>query len=400
MIRKAIFLFFLMLLFLNVKNYAFYDTEIENELIDKDILETVANAKDMVLNSKNAILYDNTYNEILYEKNAYEKVPNASTTKILTAIVAYENGNLKDVVKVSKNAAMIGGSGINLKSGDKITLEDLIKGLLIHSGNDAAVAIAEHVGGNVDNFCKMMNDKAKEMGLTGTNFVTPHGLDRDEHYSTAFDLAKMAEYLLNIEFLANIVKEKSVTISVNNVPRLLTTTNEMLSIYDGADGVKTGFTGDAGRCLVTSVTKNKRQLISVVLGCGTKKQRTMDSIKLLNYGYENYTVVDICENMKKEFVISVEKGKKSTYKISIKGEILMPVENTKKDKITYQYELNNKLKAPLKKSENIGKIHIFAENTLLKTINIKLPKTIEKKSYFDYFSEFLKINVKNYEIKL
>lgn len=263
MLKRTIILIFIISI-LGAEVFAFYDEVAEAEY-ELDLIETVASSENLILNSKNAILYDNTYDQILYEKNAYDRVPNASTTKVLTAIVAYEKGNLKDIVTVSKNAAAIGGSGINLRTDDKITLEDLIKGLLVHSGNDAAVAIAEHIGGTVENFCTMMNQKAKEMGLTNTNFVTPHGLDRDNHYSTAYDLVKMSEYLLNIEFLANIVKERSVTLKVNEQSKIIGTTNEMLSFYEGADGVKTGFTGDAGRCLITSATRDGRQLISVVL---------------------------------------------------------------------------------------------------------------------------------------
>ena len=397
--RKNIVCFMVIILIIFTKVFAFYDDE-DNVEFDFQIIETVANKNNLNLNSKNAILYDNTYNKILYEKNAYQKVPNASTTKVLTAIVAYEKGNLNDIVMVSKNAAIIGGSGINLRSGDKISLADLIKGLLVHSGNDAAVAIAEHIGGSVDEFCKIMNLKANEMGLSNTNFVTPHGLDRENHYSTAYDLAKMSEYLLEIEFLSSIVKERSVEIKINNQTRIIGTTNEMLSFYTGADGVKTGFTGDAGRCLITSATRDGRQLISVVLGCNTKKERTTDSINLLNFGFENYEITDICKNMKKEFEIKVEKGKAELYKIVLDGEIDMPIEREMIEKIYYEYNIKNDLKAPIYSDENIGEIKIYLEEELLKTIIIKIPQKIEKKSIFDYFYNFLQIDVKNYEIKL
>lgn len=398
MVKKFICLIFIISI-LGAEVFAFYD-EIAEENLNFEIIETMANSKNLILNSKNAILYDNTYNQILYEKNAYDRVPNASTTKVLTAIVAYEKGNLSDIVTVSKNAALIGGSGINLRTNDKVSLEDLIKGLMVHSGNDAAVAIAEHVGGSIENFCNMMNEKAKDIGLENTNFVTPHGLDRENHYSTAYDLVKMSEYLLNIEFLANIVKERSVTIKVNDVARTIGTTNEMLSFYEGADGVKTGFTGDAGRCLISSATKDGRKLISVVLGCGTKKQRTVDSVELLDYGFNNYELVDVLENMKKEFKITVEKGKATSYKVVLDGKMLMPIEKNKSDKITYKYEINSKLSAPIEKGENIGKIYILYEDKILKVIDINLTKTIEKKDFLDYFNKFIKIDMKNYEIKL
>lgn len=380
--------------------YAFYEDTIETEDYGLELIETVASIENLILNSKNAILYDNTYNQVLYEKDAYTRVPNASTTKILTAIVAYENADMESDVIVSKTAATVGGSGINLRTGDKVKLGDLVKGLLIRSGNDAAVAIAEHVGGNVENFCNMMNDKAKEMGLENTHFVTPHGLDKENHYSTAYDLAKLAEYLLSIEYLADIVKERSVTIKVNENNMILGTTNEMLSFYEGADGVKTGFTGEAGRCLVTSATRNGRQLISVVLGCGTKKQRTEDSIKLLNFGFENYELVDICKNMKKEFEIEVEKGKSDAYKIVLTGSIKMPILKSKVENITYKYKIYDNLQAPLENGEKIGEVYIYLDDVLLKQLSINMPKTIEKKGIWDYFKKISSLNIKNYEIHL
>ena len=256
---KKISIFMFIILTLGADVLAFYDEMVEENNYGLEMIETASNSESLILNSKNAILYDNTYNQVLYEKNAYDRVPNASTTKVLTAIVAYEKGNLSDIVTVSKNAANVGGSGINLRSGDKITLEDLIKGLLVRSGNDSAVAIAEHVGGSVEKFCEIMNSKAKEIGLKDTNFVTPHGLDKENHYSTAYDLAKMSEYLLEIDVLKNIVNQKNVAIKINNHSVTLGTTNELLSFYEGADGVKTGFTGNAGRCLITSATRNGRQ---------------------------------------------------------------------------------------------------------------------------------------------
>lgn len=397
MIMKKIIFLALGICMLFSKVYAFYDDLAEIDV--EKIIETVSTEKSLILNSRNAILYDKTYGQILYEKDAYKRVANASTTKILTAIVAYENGDIEDKVRVSKNAASVGGSEINLRSGDVITLGDLIKGLLIHSGNDAAIAIAEHVGGNVENFCDMMNQKAKTLGLESTHFTTPHGLDAENHYSTAYDLAKLAEYLLDINYLANIVKEKNVNIKVNENIRILGTTNEMLSFYEGANGVKTGFTGNAGRCLVTSATRNGRTLISVVLGCGNKKQRTEDSIRLLNYGFENFEIVDMFQNMKKEFEITVKKGKFDRYKIILSGKKYILVHKDEINKLSYKYDIYGEFEAPLIKGKNIGKIHIYVNNNEVSEVLINIPETVEKKTFFDYFKIFSQINIKNYEIR-
>lgn len=254
--------------------------------------------------------------------------------------------------------------------------------------------------GSTENFCTMMNEKAKEIGLENTHFTTPHGLDSENHYSTAYDLAKLAEYLLDIEYLANIVKERSIKIKVNENIKIFGTTNEMLSFYEGANGVKTGFTGNAGRCLVTSATRNGRTLISVALGCGNKKQRTEDSVKLLNYGFENFEIVDICENMRKEFYIQVEKGKANNYRIVLNGGIVMPVLKEKKEKITYKYDIESKFQAPLSQNTIIGKIYINLEGKIIKKIDIKLPKEISKKGVIDYFKNLMQIRMENYEIHL
>ena len=336
---------------------------------------------DLSLNATNAILYDKTYQTVLYEKRAYEKVPNASTTKILTAIVAYENANVSDMVTISSKAASTGGSVIGLRTGNQVSLDGLIKGLLIHSGNDAAVAIAEYIGKDVDNFCLMLNEKARELGLHQTNFVTPHGLDSENHYSTAYDLAKMAEYLLNIEYLANIVNQKSANIQVDYQTRIVTTTNEMLSLYEGANGVKTGFTGKAGRCLITSCTRNGRTLIAVVLGCDTKSKRTEDSVKLLNYGFLEYELVDI-------FSIWVRKGVKNYYRIHVDASIIMPIHQSQKDKIGYEYCISRKFQAPISKGSQLGRIKVFVSGKKRKEIEVIFAKEIPQKSLSDYFLLF------------
>ena len=352
------------------------------------------------LNSQNAILYDKTYQTVLYEKRAHERVPNASTTKMLTAIVAYENANIEDLVPISKKAANTTGSVIGLKSGDIITLGDLIKGLLVRSGNDTAIAIAEFVGGDVEQFAEMLNQKAKEMGLQNTHFVTPHGLDAEEHYSSAYDLVKIAEYLLNIDYLANIVKQQIITIQVNHQSRNLTTTNEMLALYDGANGVKTGYTANAGRCLVTSCTKEGRTLIAVVLGCGTKGQRTSDSKTLLNYGFQQFELVDICQKMQKKFVIFVDKSQDKQYQLIIDKSIFLPIEKESQANIHYQYFVPSRLEAPIYPNTKIGSIKIYLNQTLLRELEIYSPCLIHKKGVLNYMEEILLKSRKNMEISL
>lgn len=230
---------------------------------------------------------------ILYEKNAEEKMRIASLTKIMTAIVAIESGNLRDIVRVPDSAVGVEGSSIYLKKGERLSLEDLLYGLMLRSGNDAAVAIAEHVGGSLDGFVHMMNEKAAMIGMTNTHFMNPHGLDdSNQHYSTARDMAILSAYALkNPEF------QKIVATRVKSIPwegeewgRRLLNKNKMLTLYKGADGIKTGYTRLAKRCLASSATRDGRQLAVVTLNAPDDWN---DSMSLLNWGFATFQPVKI-----------------------------------------------------------------------------------------------------------
>lgn len=234
-----------------------------------------------------------------------------------------------------------------------------------------------------------MNEKAMEIGAINTHFTSPHGLDDVEHYSTAKDLAIIADYALNIEYISNIVKLKKAEIKINNYNRIIGNTNEMLSCYSGADGVKTGYTGDAGRCLVTSATVDDWQLISVVLGCNTKKQRTIESTQLLNYGFQNFEFVNLCENMQKEFEISVDKSKDKSLLFSVDEKFLYPLTTEEMSKIEYSYNFKNNFEAPVEKNTELGKIEIKLEGKIIKQIKISLKNKICRKNVIDYLKELL-----------
>ena len=365
--------------------YGFHEGLVEEG--EEYYIETAGSTGVPNLNAKAAILYDATYDRVLYEKNSREKRANASTTKMITALVAYENGNLDDVVEVSVKAANTGGSTINLRKGDKITLNDLIKGLLVHSGNDAAVAIAEHISGSVENFAILMNDMAETVGAVDTNFVTPHGLDAENHHSTAYDLMIISKEILNTPYLANIVAQKTVEITVNGYTKTLNTTNEMLSFYEGANGIKTGFTGDAGRCLVTSSKRDGRQLISVVLGCDTKKNRTTDSVKLLDYGFKSFELVELSQYVKDNICIMVEKSQGGIYSLSKNIDLKYPLKAKEKESLVVKYNIKSGLVAPLPKGEIIAITEIMLNGTTIAKINYSLPENINRKTWKEYFKE-------------
>ncbi len=239
-----------------------------------------------------AVLIDANSGQVLFEKNAYKRRPPASTTKIMTTILAMEYGKLDDVVTISDKAARVGQATIHLDPGEKLTLENLIEGALVKSGNDACVAISEHIAGLEEIFIRMMNAKAKALGAHDTQFANTNGLPNAKHYSTAYDLALMARYGMKLPRFSEITRFKEANIEFIEPNSILKVrnTNKLLWMYEFADGVKTGTTNAAGKCLVSSATKNGRQLIAVVLD---SPGRFSDSIKLLEYGFNNFQLVSL-----------------------------------------------------------------------------------------------------------
>ncbi|MBQ6860294.1 MAG: D-alanyl-D-alanine carboxypeptidase [Clostridia bacterium] len=382
------------------ENVLAYEEEFEEFNEDEIVLETVnVQTGEPKINSNIALVFDRKYKKILFEKRINEKVPNASTTKILTAIVAYENSNIDDIVMVSRKAAAVGGSRIGLHSGDKISMDNLMKGLLLSSGNDAAIAIAEHVGGDVSKFCQMMNERARKLGAENTNFVSPHGLDSDEHYTTASDLLIFSEYLLNIEYLKNIVNMRNSQIFINGNVKNIRTTNEILGLYPEANGIKTGFTNKAGRCLITSIEKNDRPIIIIVLGANTKKERTLDTISLINYAYNEFEEVDLFKDMNKTFEIKVDKAKADYYQFEILGQKMHLMKKEDLGEIRYDYKVKKNFESPLPKGTILGEVEIYIKERKEKTVKIFSDRPIERKGVKEYFEELVKEKLQDIEIR-
>ncbi|HEY9061318.1 MAG TPA: D-alanyl-D-alanine carboxypeptidase family protein [Pseudobacteroides sp.] len=338
-----------------------------------------------VINAHAAIVMDANSGRILYSKNADQRKYIASTTKIMTAIVTLENGNVDDVVTISKRAASIQGSSINLREGEKLKLKELLYGLMLNSGNDAAIAIAEHIGGDVETFVGMMNEKAKELNLTNTSFKTPHGLDRDGHYSTANELAQMTRYALRNPEFAKICK----TVSASITGRSLYNTNEMLGFYPGADGVKTGYTGQAGRCLVCSATRDGWKLISVVLGCPTRTIRADSSRKILDYSFKNYkqqTILKADEELKK---ISVIKGKKKFVSLTVNEEIKYPLKDEELNKLKRVEDIPDSLEAPIGQGVGIGNISFSLNGNIIAKVQVKTKHEVPRKGFWDYMIDMI-----------
>lgn len=256
------------------------------------------------ISAQNAILTDAQTGRVLYEKNADQQSLIASTTKIMTALVVCEQLNVLDRVRIPKEAVGIEGSSMYLKEGEILTVQDLLYGLMLHSGNDAAVALAIYCGGTVEGFAELMNDKAHRLGMHNTHFVNPNGLDSPGHYSTARDMAVLAAYAMENPIFAKTVSTKSVTIGA----RVLRNHNKLLWLLEGTDGVKTGFTKAAGRILVSSCTRQGRRLISVTMN---DRNDWVDHQQLMENGFTNYTVRQIVKSGDCLGTISVLSGDQS-----------------------------------------------------------------------------------------
>ena len=346
--------------------------------------------KEPSVNATAAIAIDTVSGRILYEKNAFTKKPMASTTKVMTAIIAIENNDINDIVKISKKAAGTGGSSVKLQEGQEIKLEELLYGLMLASGNDAAVAIAEHTAGSVEDFAKLMNAKAAELGAFNTNFITPHGLDTEGHYSTAYDMAIITRYALKNPTIAKLVSTQSKYMTfTDGSGRSLNNTNALLSSYAGANGVKTGYTALAGRCLIGSATKNDWQVISVVFGEPTSASRINDSAKILNYCFENYKFVDLREIYKVNFSIPIEKGIKKDFIPQYEKALLVPVTNEEKSAIKIKKEISETLIAPIASNHIVGKIEFMLNDESLGQINLINPKEISRMNIFDYYKNIM-----------
>lgn len=402
---KIIFIFF-SIVFLSSHIFAddIYPLEdnfdISEILNDIETIETDSQISQLpTINSRAYVVIDRKSNTVLIGKNENQRKKMASTTKIMTALIVIENANLSDTVEISKKAANTGGSRLGLKTGDKITVLDLLYGLMMRSGNDAAVALAEYVAGSISNFADIMNNKAKELNLSNTHFVTPHGLDEDEHYTTAYELALLSNYAMNNEVFAKIVGTKNYTITLNGYPKTLINTNELLGVLNGVYGIKTGFTNGANRCLVTCCKRGEMDIICVVLGADTKKFRTTDSIKLIEYSFNSFTYVDVKELIHNYFEIWKEENENNFVILKGKSHYLdLNYEALPYDKIPIRSDLVHKLKvsiqytsildSPIYKGTSIGTLTLELENTTIYSGNIYVTSDIEKKNIIDYLQYF------------
>ena len=367
------------------------------------LFSNLAFASEPEVASYAAILVEASTGKIIYEKNAYEKMYPASTTKVLTAILTLENCNLEDTATVSRNAIYslpTGYVNANLVEGEEMPIKDLMYALMVKSANDAAIVLAEHIGGSVEGFADMMNEKAKEIGCKNTHFVNPNGIHNDNHYSTAYDLYLMASYGMKNETFRKYVSTTSYTLpATNKYPlsdRVCTTTNDMIrpksKYYDKkVIGIKTGHTAEAQNCLISAAQNNGTELISVVLRSGTNEaglsERYVDTSNLFEYGFKDFAFRNIVEENSIIENIEIENGTKDTKNLDLKAK------ETLSDYFSNEVELSNlpktvtlneNIQAPISTGDVLGTVTYKIKDTEY-TTELLASHDVEKKANIQIF---------------
>lgn len=334
--------------------------------------------------AKGMAVIEATTGRILYQKNCHGQFPMASTTKIMTALVALENStNLDESFEVDPRSVGVEGTSLYLKKGEKKTLRELLFGLMLPSGNDAAVAIACRVCGSEEKFVELMNKKVESLGLENTKFANAHGLDAPNHYTSAFDLAKITACAMENPVFREIVSTKNIRVSGNDEvqAKLLKNKNKLLWEMDSCEGVKTGFTDNAKRCFVASAKQNGMRLICVVLNCGPMFE---ESKRLLEMGFENYSMVSLLKEYSKQPSVNVEKGVCQSVETFSKRKFDFPLSNRETEMIRTEIDLPSSVEAPIEKEQELGKISIklgdetIFEDKIYSTSKIESTKFMDK----------------------
>lgn len=316
--------------------------------------------------AQSMVVIESTNNTIIYSKNEEAQLPIASTTKIICALTVLENcDDINKIITVPKSATLVEGSSIYLRSQEQLSIKDLLFGLMLQSGNDAAETLAMEVGeGSLQNFAYLMNETAQKCGATNSNFVTPHGLNDKDHYSTALDLAKITSYALKNPVFKEMVSTKchKIPATEHNTSRTLINKNKLLSNLENCIGVKTGYTKNAGRCLVSACEKDGTQIVCVVLNCGPMFE---DSAVLLKKAMSEYKYFEILPSYKFVDDVMVENGKSSSIRLYNKNSFSVVVKEKEIERYSVVYDYQKLVNAPIKKDEELGNVKIYYNNTLI-----------------------------------
>lgn len=335
-----------------------------------------------------AIMIEASTGEILYNKNPHEKLAPASMTKIMSLLLIMENldkGKLKwdQEITASENASSMGGSQIFLEVGEKMTVNDLIKAICIGSANDATVALAEAVAGTEDKFVKLMNKKAQKLGLKNTNFKNATGLDEENHYSSAYDMSIMAKELIKYSKILEFTSTYETYLRDNSF--WLVNTNKLVRYYSGVDGLKTGYTSDAGYCLTATAKKNGMRLITVVMNEPSGEVRSSETSKMLDYGYNMYSIDNLIKKDTSLGKIKVNLGDSNYATLVAKEEVNILNNKTNNErKVKYKIKTDSII-APIKKGDKVGEIEVIEDNKIIMTIDLTTTKDIKKANIFKAF---------------
>lgn len=348
----------------------------------------ITSALSSYTSAKAMCVMETTSKRVLGSKNQQEKLPMASTTKIMTAITAIENcDDLDKPFEISPKAVGISGTSLYLRKGEVMTTRDLLYGLMLVSGNDASVAIGEHISKNVKNFVDLMNETALKIGAKNSHFDNTHGLDSPTHYTTAYDLALITSYALENETFKEIVSTTNIKITNSEgKTRYLKNKNKLLTSLEGCCGVKTGFTDDAGRCLVSACQREEMTVVCVVLNCGPMFE---ESRELLEESFKEYHLIDLTSGYSYDKEIAVNDGRKGTIKVDTFGKYLYPLKDEELKEVDYVYNIKESVDAPIDKGDEVGEIKIFIDNNLHFSEKVYTIEGVRRNSIWSKVKDFI-----------
>ena len=355
----------------------------------------IVHAEKIAQNAKSSIIIEQSTGQILYENNSHEKIAPASMTKIMSLLLIMEsidNGNIKwnDNVTVSENASSMGGSQILLEANEEMSVKDLVKGISIASGNDAVVAMAEYIAGSEDKFVKMMNTKAKSLGLNDTHFVNCHGLDDENHYSSAYDMAFMAKELLKHPKILEFTSIYETYLRENTDRKIwLVNTNKLVRFKKGVDGLKTGYTKTAGYCLTATMKKDDMRLIATVMGEPDASTRNKEISKMLDYGFNQYKINNVIKKNDIIKKVNISKAKDDSVNVISMQDVNLLSKKADKNKPSYKLKIKN-LTAPIKKGEIVGTLKLKNNGKLVQEIDLTVDHDIKKANIIQLYFKNLK----------
>lgn len=364
-------------------------------LLPWSVMSAKAEELKLAESAKSAILLEPTTGEIIFEKNSHEKLHPASMTKMMSMLLiieAIENEVISwdEKVTVSDNAAGMGGSQILLEVGEQMSVQDLFKGIAVASGNDAVVALAEKIGGSEAIFVDMMNERAKELGLTDTHFKNPHGLDDDDHYSSAYDMAMIGKELVKHEKVLEFTKIYEDYLRQNTDRKIwLVNTNKLVRFYEGVDGLKTGYTASAGYCLTATAKKGSSRFLAVAMGEPDSKTRNQEISEMLDYAFAQYEVEIMLDKDSVIKTIEVEKGKNKFVDLVPLNEVsFLNKKGTNKKNATYEISID-KVKAPVKEGDIVGNLKIKEDENVIREVPITVRESVENCNLFELYFRHL-----------